>query len=71
MRFKKFKRFNIYAESQPIEGDVYIDMSKAETIEFDEHNCHSELISIIYINMNQSSYTVLNEGFKIEDLCQT
>jgi hypothetical protein len=76
--FNKFKRVDIYAESKPIGGDVYIDMSKAETIEFEVHrpikvaSCGRHIkvdpIQVIHIGMNQSGYTVLNEGFSIEDL---
>ena len=76
--FKKFKRFNIHCESDPIEGDIYIDLSQAEAIEFEEfsprsksrygESVQSKPIRIIHISMNQSSHTVLDEGFRIEDI---
>ena len=69
--FKKFKRFNIHCESDPIEGDIYIDLSQAEAIEFEEFShihearcgrtVQSKPIKIIHISMNQSSHTVLDE----------
>jgi len=71
--FKKFKKYNIYSDSNPVGNDVYIDMSQAEAIEFEVHSpcgnkVNAGIYQIIHISMNESSYTVLNEGYDMESL---